>query len=822
MDFQHITLEGLAQSINYDGSGRGNFKKFERSCEQRRSHGKTLKAHVEVVFEPPQREDYISVDEPGIYIEIDSVQGYPLSIESLDNSHWRLCSVIENDDGSQRAVVFVFDSKRSLLLRKLSKYEEQGDGLTYDKLFDNISSIRLASLQDFWTSTASLYPDTNDVIWWEVWLSRRSLERREVDEFIEYCNRAGISVAPGRLEFELYTVMCVQASERDLVDSTALISSLSEVRKVVDTPAFFLSQQPYEQADWVQHLQDRTTYSATSDVSVLVIDDGVNFNQPLIAKASSPEECFAWDDGWPKYCSKYAHATRQAGLILYGDLMNAVISDDPIRIGYRLESSRILPPTGCNDKELYGSLTYFSVHEAEKISGIKNRVISMAVTSDHDGITGQPTSWSSEVDQLSFAGESTRLFTLSGGNIRGDDISLDYRVSTQSFGIEDPGQAWNAITVGAYTEKEEIGEHYYKDWSTLAPSGDISPTSRTSNHWGWRSEAPIKPDVVEEGGNLLLSPCGTTVTNADCVSLITTADHASGVLFTDHRETSAATGLVSRVCAKVWETYPEYLAETIRGLVVHSSEWTPTMLEYRENAIKGGVAPKDAKEHLLRTFGHGVPSVEKAQASGETYLTLVVQDTIKPYCKAGSDLSFNEMHLIDLPWPQEELLALGNAEVSLRITLSYFIEPNPGRRTYSQRYRYQSFGLRFKLINKDEDADNFIGRSNVGARDKDIDYGAEDPSGWDLGSQLRTRGSLHQDTWRGSASDLALRNKIAIIPVAGWWKQNQKNLIYDRAEIEVPYSLIVSLDAADSDVDLYTPVAQQVGIDVPVEIELTF
>jgi len=38
------------------------------------------------------------------------------------------------------------------------------------------------------------------------------------------------------------------------------------------------------------------------------------------------------------------------------------------------------------------------------------------------------------------------------------------------------------------------------------------------------------------------------------------------------------------------------------------------------------------------------------------------------------------MHLHDLPWPTEQLQALGGAQVTLRITLSYFIEPNPGER----------------------------------------------------------------------------------------------------------------------------------------------
>jgi len=71
---------------------------------------------------------------------------------------------------------------------------------------------------------------------------------------------------------------------------------------------------------------------------------------------------------------------------------------------------------------------------------------------------------------------------------------------------------------------------------------------------------------------------------------------------------------------------------------------------------------------------------------------------------------------------------------------------------------------------------------------------------------------LHQDTWVGSASELALRNYVGIIPVAGWWRQSKRKLYEDKVSQEVPYSLVLSLDV-DGDVDIYTSVAQQVGVE---------
>ena len=57
------------------------------------------------------------------------------------------------------------------------------------------------------------------------------------------------------------------------------------------------------------------------------------------------------------------------------------------------------------------------------------------------------------------------------------------------------------------------------------------------------------------------------------------------------------------------------------------------------------------------------------------------------------------MGLHALPWPVQQLEALGEAIVEMRVTLSYFIEPKPGRRGGFARiqHRYQSCGLRFEV-----------------------------------------------------------------------------------------------------------------------------
>lgn len=103
---------------------------------------------------------------------------------------------------------------------------------------------------------------------------------------------------------------------------------------------------------------------------------------------------------------------------------------------------------------------------------------------------------------------------------------------------------------------------------------------------------------------------------------------------------------------------------------------------------------------------------------------------------------------------------------------------------------------------------------NQAARDEDERlFGGGNDDGWVLGPRLRDRGSVHSDVWRGTAADLSNRHAIGVYPVGGWWREKPK---LERANRRVRYSLIVSL-RANVEVDLYTEIANAIG--VPVEVE---
>ena len=401
---------------------------------------------------------------------------------------------------------------------------------------------------------------------------------------------------------------------------------------------------------------------------------------------------------------------------------------------------------------------------------------------------------------------SPRLIVVSAGNT--ENIAwANYPHSNDTDGIHDPAQAWNAITVGAYTDLVRITETNADGYQAVAPGGGLSPFSTTSLTWGPNSA--LKPDIVLEGGNPAQDSLGPVTIPS--LSLLTTHNIPVDRLFTTTNATSAAMALASRMAAQIMGEYPELWPETIRALLVHSAEWTDVM---RDTYLSPSPTKRDYQD-LIRRCGFGVPEISRALWSVTNSLTMVVQESLLPFKKElGKPPVSRDMHIHHLPWPQDVLQDLGETQVDMRVTLSYFIEPNPSRRGRS-RYRYESHGLRFDVKRPTETIDQFRSRINAAARDEEtgLQDRGDDPM-WLIGKQGRHRGSLHGDIWRGSAVELASRGCIAVYPTMGWWKTRPSLQRFDQA---ARYSLVVSIKGPETDVDLYTEVANRIAGTVLVE-----
>ena len=183
-------------------------------------------------------------------------------------------------------------------------------------------------------------------------------------------------------------------------------------------------------------------------------------------------------------------------------------SNDPVEVNHRLESSKIINsseyvPASKQPLDLYAEYAQQAVYQAEIPDTIRKRLFQLAITTIESWDKGRPSSWSAALDMLAFDsdnGNKPRLFIVSAGNANISTIGAKYPELNKEQEIRDPAQSWNALTVGAYTEKDMLSPEEMLDESIpTALHGELSPYSTTSCPWD--RESPYKPDIVMEGGN---------------------------------------------------------------------------------------------------------------------------------------------------------------------------------------------------------------------------------------------------------------------------------------------------------------------------------
>ncbi len=655
-------------------------------------------------------------------------------------------------------------------------------------------------------------PTGQEGAWWEMWVLPEYFP-----SLIDAIKRLRLTPLNHQAKFPDRIIFSLYATITQMEILCLGVGGIAELRQPTSVPSyFFLEELSFKESqEWAKELQSRCiTNPTTKPTYVCLLDTGVNYGHTLIKPFLSATDLHAWGSGplWPPSDNlSFSHGTEMTGLILYGDLTNALASPTSIEINYRIESVRILPSAGQNDEKDYGPITAGAVAITETVTPPQHcsRVFCMAVTGENGTRNGEPTPWSATIDNLCFPNSVEnnpgRLFVISAGNVRTMDPNVNYLDQCRLSPVEDPAQAWNALTIGAMTEKWSITDPSFADWNPLATPGSLSPESRTSTIWDkiW----PTKPDIVFEGGNWAENPSQTEWQKPEDLQLLTTHSKVKNHAFTTLIGTSPATALAARLAAQLQSTFPNYWPETIRALMVHSAEWSPQMLKLLKAAKS-----KTEKRALISMFGFGVPDLDRALWSAINRFNLIIQDHIIPFHQQGV---MNEMRFYALPWPADILASMREKRVRLRITLSYFIEGNPSRRGYKGHFSYASHGLRFQLKRPLETQTEFMQRISLEQRDKTYDKKKKPKTKdcWECGSNSQNQGSLHADIWNGSGAELAECDCLAIHPVTGWWKQRKA---YWRKSVR--YALIVSLQTDEEKIDLYTAVEQLIKLKTETQV----
>jgi hypothetical protein len=808
-DLPHLYLRGSGRSEPYTSKVPPPRHKLPQ--RERAAHAEAVRAALTAALAAgeirrAERDPRLLTGTPGFYLDFEIPAESEMAAELLENrrKHIELVAFRQPvQDEPAVATVFVPDAAANHFLKKVEQYRDEVTRAGKPKneaLMSRIDNVALAALRSVYTDDPALFPAAGDAVWWEAWL-----RQGHVEAFDAVARRLELPVQDHHLVFPEREVRLVYADTMAIGRLFLNSDSIAEVRRSKDTPSLFVCWSNVEQAAWAADLADRLVAAEEPEVAICILDTGVTQAHPLLAPALHPNDVHAYDPTWPGG-DTHGHGTNMAGTALYGDLVPLLEANGPISLTHCLESVKVLPDNGENEPRLYGAITGESIARAEISAPNRRRAVCLAVTSDIGTSRGHPSSWSAAIDQLCFGDETTsRLILVSAGNIRDHLSKAQYPSRNETESIENPAQAWNAITVGAFTEKTNLVDPSYAGWEPVAPAGDLCPTSRTS--LTWERQWPIKPDILMEGGNWAAS--GDECDCPDDLGILTTYHDPATRHFDIFRDTSAATAMAGNLTGRILAAMPERWPETIRGMLIHSAEWTPIIKQQFETAIS-----EQQRRGLLRKYGYGVPSYERAVLSAANDLTLIAEDELRPFCKNGGSIKTREMNLHRFPWPQTELEQLGETEVELRVTISYYVEPNPGERGWLRRHRYPSHALRFAVKRALESVDDFRGRINAAAvaEEEGLPPVLAGADNWYLG-RIRNVGSIHSDYWRGTAAELAQRSAIGVYPVGGWWKENPSHERYDRT---VRYALVVSIRAVNSAIDIYTPVRAQIG--VPIEL----
>lgn len=829
MDKPILFLNNAAQSESFTTTQGGGGGGIDLPPRNRIAHASWLTQRFDEEWHKlneyrQQRNAQAIPSRGGSYLEVRGQAGHELAVNGLENRRSRIGSrlistqtVVTDKGAEMRSIVYVPSGQEKKYIQKIKDYATKIDArwnqFKNKALVESIEDVKLALLENLWQDPLKNLP--GDIpVWCELWLrTENGSASAVVDRIHNICQELSIETNNELLNFPERSIIVIQANRNHLKELFERSDDLAELRLAKEPVSFWSSMSNYEQTEAVSDLLKRISYD-DKGVSVCVLDSGINNGHQLLEQFCSDNELEVYHPDWRKN-DHDGHGTQMAGVVMYGDLSEALESRDIIKINHRVSSGKILPPPNFpdNDKRLYGEITAQTISKCEIKIPDRTQLYCMAVTTKYETDHGRPSSWSAAIDSLC-SGQMDgvrRLFLISAGNaanlISKDELT-EYPDINKRLESQNPAQAWNAITIGAYTEKTRITDLDYEGYSPLAQSGELSPHSTTSLGWD-HNKWPNKPDIVLEGGNLLKSPNGE-IDTCDDLCILTASKSPIIKQFELFNATSAATAKAAWMTAKIQSIIPNAWPETIRALMVHSAEWTPQLIQQFGIDIskKGDVGT------LLRVAGYGVPNLEKASTCATNHLTLIVQEKIRPFNKDGST---NEMHFYKLPWPQEALQELGDRLVTVKITLSYFIEPSPGELQTQSRYTYASHGLRFEM-NTSEEYDNiksFKKRINKEARENKEDKPESKGFGekWKIGLTYRSLGTVHSDSITLPGIQMADCCHIAIFPIGGWWKTRKSEKCMEK---ETRYSLIVSLHTEAQDIDIYTPVANMIAVPITI------
>ncbi|MEH2397082.1 S8 family peptidase [Nostoc sp.] len=542
---------------------------------------------------------------------------------------------------------------------------------------------------------------------------------------------------------------------------------------------------------------------------VCVIDSGIQERHSLLRAAIDSKNSRSWvpreTDKTPDYVSNGGHGTSVAGAVLYPRTIPRSGNEKAV---CWIQNARVLQANRKLPKQLFpanllGEIVEF-YHEQTG-----TRIFNHSITGSVPCLTRYMSAWASSIDNLTWQKKDI-LFIVAAGNLPLNSRIGFTRLSVRehiaanrqypdylledSCRIANPAQSFQALTVGSIALNSYHAPPYYSIAQKDKPSA--------FSCCGLGIWETIKPEVVEYGGDLVIDeglPPNITFPKDVCPELVRSTLNGGPAIGADKVGTSFAVPKVSHIAARLAAELPNESCLLYRALIVQSARWPEWIVGY------GG-----DKLHILRQIGYGLPDVDRALGNAPNRITLMTTGERRIVAK--------QAHIYQVKLP-EKLRSQGEAfKILVEVTLSYKAQP---RRTRRNRRKYLSTWLDWECSKKGEDPELFKARV---LKEFDAPEDAEKGEGlfkWMLGKQnhhgiikgvSRSAGTLQKDWTVVNSFELTEAFSIAVVGHEGW---------NNDPEASVPYSLVMSFEAIQVDIPIYTSIVEaQVETEIQPTIEV--
>lgn len=531
---------------------------------------------------------------------------------------------------------------------------------------------------------------------------------------------------------------------------------------------------------------------------VCVIDSGIQEEHRLLAPAIDAAKSSSFipgDTGTADVVGNGGHGTRVAGAVLYP---YQIPRNGVYQLPCFIQNAKVLSgANGTLSEDIYPPKLMKDIvahFEGTRIFNISiNSCISCKII--------HMSQWAAAIDKLMI--ENNILFILSAGNLRtvsGNILNPGIKehlnagrnypgfLLENSSRIANPAQSSFALTVGSVC----INKLDTDLKESFGAKDDPSSFSRAGlGLWGM-----IKPDVVEYAGDVAKEKnANPNLSYEASISpeLVKSTYGGGNGVGNDSVGTSYAAPKVAHIAANLQRLYPEESANLYRALIVQSAR------------LPGNIFSNPEIKHI-RHYGYGIPDLRRATENSEKRITLI----------ASGDLSAKQADIYVLKVPGQLRRPGEDYDILIEVTLSFMARP---RRTRRRTQSYLSTWLDWESSKLNENYDQFVNRVLKDTEEPEeraedmnsIKWFIRERKDWSKIKDLKRQDSTVQKSWCIVKSyELPETFSLAVIGHKGWeCDLNEK----------VPYSIAISFEALNANINVYEMIRIENEIPLPVEVE---